>query len=140
MRRLRKSIALKSLSGIVSVLILFSVIIGWIGLHVYTKSMMEQYADGAFRTAEAASLQVNPNRMAEYMREDGSLVEYQTVLHNLERMCNATGVTFIYVIQPDLNDYGHITFVFSAINKESSFTRFERGYIREKTNDDYRSK
>ena len=44
------------------------------------------------------------------------------------------------MIQPDLSDYGHITFLFSTINHDSTYTKYDFGYYRETTNDEYREK
>jgi sigma-B regulation protein RsbU (phosphoserine phosphatase) len=44
------------------------------------------------------------------------------------------------VIQPDLTDYGHITFLFSTVRWESEYTPYELGYVRTTTNEEYKLK
>ena len=137
---LKHSIAVKILLGITLLMILSSVAASWIGYDRFTEVMLLQYADGAFRIAEIADNVVDPDRL-DYYREHGpNTDDYKKTLERLDSLCNDTGVTFIYIIQPDTTDYGHIVFLFSLINHESPYARFEFGYVRETTNDDYRNK
>ena len=134
------SIIFKSVAGIVLLLAVFSLIVGIIGYNSFTEALLSQYADGAFRTAETAAMELDADKMEEYARSGGVTEEYQTVLDSMERLCNSSGATFIYVIRPDLTDYGHITFLFSTINETSDYTRYAFGYVRKTTNDEYREK
>ncbi len=133
-------IAFKSLFGIVLLLFIFAVIVSWIGFNSFTKAVLQQYADGAFQTADAAALLLKPDRVDDYEASEGETTEYKSVWKNMTELCNRTGVTFIYVIQPDQTDYAHITFLFSTINKDSKYTPYEFGYVRETTNDEYKEK
>ena len=134
------SIIVKSVAGIVLLLAVFSVIVGIIGYNGFTDALLSQYADGAFRTAETAAIELDTGKIEEYAQSGGITEEYKTALDSMERLCNSSGATFIYVIRPDLTDYGHITFLFSTINENSDFTRYEFGYVRNTTNDEYRQK
>ena len=140
MKRFRQHIAYKSLLVIVVMLIIFSVIIALAGYNGFTKALLQQYGDGAFRTAESASLIIDANRMDRYEESGGETVEYRVALSRLDQLCNTTGATFIYVIEPDLTDYGHIRFIFSTKNKDSDFELYPFGYLRETTNEDYKVK
>ena len=140
MNKTRRSIALKSISGIVLLLVAFSIIVSVIGYRGFTQAMMEQYAEMAFRTASIASYSIDADLIDEYLERGAESEEFHTVQSAFERICRATGVAFVYVIRPDLTDYGHITFVFSASSPQSGFTPFESGYVRETTNDEYRRK
>ena len=53
--RLRKHAAFKSIAGIVSLLVVFSVIVSIIGFNAMTDALLEQYSDGAFLTAITAA-------------------------------------------------------------------------------------
>ncbi len=139
-RKKKISIIFKSVVGIVLLLAVFSLIVSIIGYNSFTEALLSQYADGAFRTAETAAMELDTDKMEEYVQSGGVTEEYKTVLDSIERLCNSYGATFIYVIRPDLTDYGHITFLFSTINKNSNYTRYEFGYVRETTNDEYREK
>ena len=138
MRKLRSSIVFKSISGIVILLLVFTVIVSVIGYLEFTDALMEQYAEGTFYTADTAALNVNADHLQSYL-EGGDQEEYEKIRNEFERLCEAQEATFIYVICPDRTDYNHITFVISAMNNRYSYELFERGYVRETTNDEYRN-
>ena len=140
MKMIREHAAMKSITGIVLLLLIFSAVVSWIGRTSFTEALLAQYAEGAFLTAEAAAQYVDADRMEEYAASGGTTEEYLEVWDQLDRLCNSSGSTFIYVIQPDRTDYGHITFLFSTINHNSSYTKYDFGYVRETTNDEYREK
>ena len=140
MKFFRNRVAVKSISGIVLLLLVFSIIVCAIGYNIFTEALLQQYADGAFRTAETAMMCLNVDRMDEYWQSNGTTKEYREVWSELDRLCNSTGATFIYVIEPDLADYAHIRFLFSTINRSSPYSVYEFGYLRETTNDEYREK
>ena len=139
-KKRKLGITFKSLFGIVLLLLTFAVIAILIGFNSFTNAVLQQYADGAFQTADAAALLLKPDRIDDYEISNGETAEYQSVWKSMTELCNRTGVTFIYVIQPDLTDYAHITFLFSTINKNSPYTPYEFGFVRETTNDDYKEK
>jgi len=140
MRKPKQHIAFKIIFGIVMLIIIFSVIVNHIGYKEFTKSLLSQYADGAFRSAHTAALDIDPDRIEEYAQSGGTTESYLSALDRMDQICNSTGSTFIYVIQPDLTDYNHITFLFSTINHESTYTMYDFGYYRETTNEDYKEK
>ena len=139
-KKYREHVAVKSIVGIVSALLVFSAVAGFMAYRNFTKALLEQYADGAFLTARAAADLVNPNRIDAYAESDGKGSEYLGVYGNMDSLCNSSGATFIYVIVPDRSDYAHITFLFSTINHDTHYTVYDFGYVRETTNDDYRQK
>ena len=140
MKFLREHAAVKSITGIILLLVIFSAIVSRIGYNSFTGALLSQYADGAFLTAETAAQYLDADRMEEYAGSGGTTEEYRAVWEQLDRLCNSSGATFIYVIQPDRTDYRHITFLFSTINHESSYSVYDFGYVRETTNDEYREK
>ena len=140
MMRLRQHVAFKSIFGIVLLLVLFSLIVSVIGYTSFTEAQLQQYADGAFLTARTAAELVDADRMEEYAESGGTTAAYLEVWDKMDRLCNSSGSTFIYVIQPDRSDYRHITFLFSTIDHESHYTKYDFGYLRDTTNDEYREK
>ena len=140
MKKPNESVAFKSIAGIVILLIVFSIIVSWIGFRGFTDALLTEYADGAFRTAETARYTFDADRIDEYIDSGGTTEEYMKAWNAMDRLCNSFGATFIYVIEPDLTDYRHITFLFSTINRQSTYTHYDFGYVRETTNDDYREK
>ncbi len=139
-RRASESIALKSLSGIVVLLVVFSAIVCVIGYRGFTRELMAQYAEGAFLTADTAALYVDPDKLDEYEASEGDSEEYRKTWLSLDQLCNSSGATFIYVIRPDRTDYAHITFLFSTVSRQAPYTRYGFGFVRETTNDEYREK
>ena len=140
MKRLREHAAFKSITGIVLLLAVFSIIVSIIGFNSFTDALLDQYAEGAFLTAETAAQILDADRIDEYVRSNGTTEEYQAIWKRLDQLCNSSGSTFIYLIQLDRSDYAHITFLFSTINHESSYSLYDFGYVRETTNDEYREK
>ncbi|MBP0969702.1 MAG: SpoIIE family protein phosphatase [Oscillospiraceae bacterium] len=140
MKKLRQHITFKSISGIVLLLLVFSVIISVIGNHGFTDALLNQYSDNAFHTARIAAVVVDGDRIDEYWESGGETEAYRSVWESLTRLCNSSGATFVYVIEPDRTDYAHIRFLFSTINQNSHYSLYDFGYLRETTNDEYRVK
>ena len=140
MKIIREHITYKSILVIVLLITLFAVMIGAIGYNSFTKALLEQHTDGAFLTARTAAHIVDANRIDEYLQSGGESEEYLAALSTMDRLCNTSGSTFIYVILPDRTDYNHIQFLFSTKNKDRDYTLYDFGYLRETTNDDYRVK
>ena len=136
----RQHATVKSITGIVLLLVLFSMIVLTIGFNIFTDALLEQYAEGAYLTAKTASQYVNADEMENYLQSGGEGEAYEQVWDNLDRLCNSSGSTFIYVIIPDITDYAHIQFIFSTIDHNTKYTKYDFGYLRETTNDDYRQK
>ena len=134
------TIAIKSIVGIVLLLFVFSWVVITIGYNGFTEVLLDQYADGAFRTAKIAATYVDAKKIEVYASSHGTTAAYKSVLEKLSRACNSSGATFIYVILPDLDDYAHITFLFSTMNHKSHYTLYDFGYVRETTNDEYKEK
>ena len=140
MRALRRHAAFKSIGGIVLLLVVFFAIVSVIGYNSFTEALLAQYSEGAFLTAETAADMVDADRLDAIEQSGGATQEYREILDKLDHLCNTSGSTFVYVIRPDRSDYGHITFLISTMARDSSFTKYDFGYVRETTNDDYRQK
>ena len=140
MKRLRQHVTFKSIAGIVLLLVLFSTIVSIIGYRTFTNALLDQYAEGAFLTAQTAAELVDADRLDEYAQSGGTTPAYMDVWNRMDHLCNTSGSTFIYVIVPDRSDYGHITFLFSTIDHDSPYTKYDFGFVRETTNDEYREK
>ena len=140
MKKLRNSIAFKSIAGIVASLIVFSVIVSIIGYMEFKDAMMQQYARGAFYTARAAALTVNADHLQMYLASGGTEEEYIDTQQELSKLCNSQGAAFVYVIQPVQPDYGKIVFVMVAASERTNYPVYSCGYVRDTTNDEYRQK
>ena len=140
MKKLRESVILKSIAGIVFPLIALALIVAILGYNSFTSGMLELYEKGAVEIAQTAAAELDPDRLDDYEASEGTSADYLEAWTRMDRMCNTSEATFIYVIRPDLSDYAHITFLFSTINHNSSYTVYDFGYVRETTNDDYKTK
>ena len=140
-KKVIKSIVFKSVISIVVLLTLFSVVISMIGYNGFTNALLDQYSEDAHFIAKiAASACVDTTRMDNYAKSEGKTKEYLDAWYKMDKLCNSSGVTFIYVIRPDLKDYKHITFLFSTINEKSNYKCYNFGFVRDTTNDEYREK
>ena len=140
MKWLRQHVTIKSIAGIVLLLVLFSGIVSVIGYRTFSNALLNQYAEGAFLTAQTAAELVDADAVEQYLQDGPATTEYLDTWKRLDHLCNTSGSTFIYVILPDRSDYGHITFLFSTINHDSLYAVYDFGYVRETTNDEYREK
>ncbi len=138
--KLRNKVVFKSIFGIVIMLVVFSFAVNLIGFKGFTDALLKQYADGAFYTADMASYAINPDKMDAYLSSNCKTPEYKAAWLYLDRVCNTSGATFVYVIIPDTTDFGHITFVFSTIDHDSPYSLYNLGYVRPTTNDEYKEK
>ena len=136
----KRHIAVKSIVGIVLLLVTFAVIVSIIGYRSFSEALLNQYTEGAFLTAKAAARLVDSDHIDEYVGSGGTGEKYEETWAALDSLCNTSGSTFIYVILPDRTDYAHITFLFSTIDHNSSYTVYSFGYLRDTTNDEYREK
>ncbi len=140
MKKKGQRIAVKSIAGIVLLLVVFSLVVSMIGHRELTDALISQYSESAFHTGRVAAVVVNADRMEKYRRSNGETEDYNTVWNALTALCNSSNSTFIYVIEPDRSDYAHIRFLFSTINSKSNYTVYPFGYLRDTTNYEYREK
>ena len=140
MKKITHSVVFKSIMGMIIPLVVLAVIVSFLGYRSFTDGMLEMYETGAIEIAETAAAGLDADRLEAYAASEGTTEEYLEAWTNMDRLCNSSGATFIYVIQPDLPDYGHITFLFSTINHDSHYTKYDFGFYRETTNDDYKNK
>ncbi len=140
MKRIKKSIKLKSLIWIEFLLAVFTLIMCITGFILFTDALLEQYSEGAFRTADTAADLFTKEELDDYLEDGEKADTYARTLDDLQWLCNSSQSTFIYIIQPDVSDYGHIHFIFSVINKNMDYPLYPTGYVKETTNDEYREK
>ena len=140
MKKKGQRIAVKSIAGIVLLLVVFSLVVSIIGHRELTDALISQYSESAFHTGRVAAVVVNADRMEKYRKSNGETEDYNTVWNALTALCNSSNSTFIYVIEPDRSDYAHIRFLFSTINSKSNYTVYPFGYLRDTTNYEYREK
>ena len=109
-----------------TLLVVFAVIVNLAGNRAFSEAIRMQYSEDAFRIATAAAMEIDGDRMDEYFDKGEDWEEYRTIWNRMDELCNAMGATFIYVIRPDLTDYGSISFVFSTVNHDSEYSPYPR--------------
>ena len=139
-RKISRSIVSKTVIGIIMMLLGFAVIIILIGYYGFTEALLKRYSEDAFWAAYSAQVYVDPDMLDSYMMSGGKNRSHESVSKNLQKICDNSGVAFIYVIKPDTTDYNHITFVFAVKNSNNDYTLYDVGYVRQTTNDEYRLK
>ncbi|MCR5150827.1 MAG: hypothetical protein K6B52_06340 [Clostridiales bacterium] len=139
-KAIQKHAAVKSITSIVLLLVIFSAAVLTIGYSTFTGALLEQYSEGAHLTAKTAAQLIDADSMDEYVLSGGTGEKYSGVWDSLDSLCNSSGSTFIYVIIPDTSDYAHITFIFSTIDHNSKYSKYDFGYLRETTNNEYKQK
>ena len=136
----RISIFMKSIPAMVIPLIVIAVIACVAGYRSLTEAITQVYTESSVETAFTAATMIDADKLDDYLISGGVSEEYNELVDAVEHLCNTSGSMFIYVIQPDLSDYNHITFIISTRRSDSTFSRYNVGYYRETTNDDYRTK
>lgn len=126
--------------GIVSVLIIFGLIADLIGYRQFTETITNQYQDYAISIADEAAGQINIPDLETFRESGGTSPEFAAAHEHLQKLCNNMDAEFIYIIEVDRSDYGHIEFIFEVVNENSSFEEYPVGQVRETTNDEYREK
>ncbi len=135
-----RSIAVRTISGVVVLLIVFALIVSFIGYQRFSSAILDQYSQDGLLTAETAATIIDGDDLYRLRNSKGDSGEYRKVFNELQSLCNSSDSAFIYVIQPDTFDYNHIRFVFSTANYDIDFEPYEFGYLRQTTNDEYKEK
>ena len=131
------SLTFRLIGGILMMLLVYNLIVQTIGYHQFTESLTKEYNDSSFRTAETAVTLVDGDKIDEYLRTNGDSDEYRDRLNRMDILCDKQNVTLIYVIAVDTSDYGRFVNIYNSVNKNSSYSRWEIGYQRDTTNEEY---
>ena len=136
-KRLVASLAFRIIGGVICLLLAYNMIVQTIGYLQFTESLTKEYNDSAFRTAETAVTLVNGDKIEEYLQTNGDSDEYRDRLNRMDILCEKQNVTLIYAIAVDTSDYGRFVNIYNSVDKNSSYSRWEIGYQRDTTNEEY---
>ena len=89
MKRLRESVVVKSIAGIVIPLVLLSLIVAILGYRAFTDAMMELYENGAVEIANTAAKGVDADRLDEFAAGDGTSEAYMAAWTEMDSLCNS---------------------------------------------------
>ena len=137
LKKIVSSLGFRIIGGIICLLLAYNLIVQTIGYLQFTESLTNEYNDSAFRTAETAVTLVNGDKIEEYLQTHGDSDEYRDRLNRMDILCDKQNVTMIYAIAVDTSDYGRFVNIYNAVDKNSSYTRWEIGYQRDTTNEEY---
>ena len=137
-KRLKSNLAFNIISSVILLLIIFSAIVSYIGYVRFTEALTAEYTESAFCTAETAATLIKADKISEYLKNGGSEDEYKLSLARLDTLCEKQNVSAIYTILPDTTDYNHYTSIFNSVNKNTGYDRWEIGYVRETSTEDYK--
>ncbi len=141
-RKVRSSMSMNVIGGLVSLVSLFGLIVCIIGNRSFVSAFKNEYSSVTYHMAETAAIFVNGDHIDDY-RAGGEMDEYASAKRHLDSACRRLNVSLIYVIKVDTSDYGSFVSVFNAVNNpvdNSQYTEWEIGYQRNTTNDEYRWK
>ena len=140
--------AFRMISGIILWFLLFTIVVSTIGYIRFTESLTQEYNDSAFRTAEAAVMLVDGDKIDAYLETEKNRNgeaenpfigdDYADRWEKMNILCQKQSVTLIYVIKVDTSDYSHFESVFNTVSDESGYTPWAVGYTRDTTNEEYR--
>lgn len=136
-KKIASSLGFRIIGGIICLLLAYNLIVQTIGYIQFTESLTNEYNDSAFRTAETAVTLVNGDKIEEYLQTHGDSEEYRDRLNRMDILCDKQNVTMIYAIAVDTSDYGRFVNIYNSVDKNSSYTRWEIGYQRDTTNEEY---
>ena len=131
------SLTFRLVGGVICMLLLYNLIVQTIGYFQFTESLTREYNDSSFWTAETAVTLVDGDKIDEYLRTNGDSDEYRDRLNRMDILCDKQNVTLIYVIDVDTSDYGRFVNIYNSVDKDSSYTRWDIGYQRDTTNEEY---
>ncbi len=140
--RYRTSLSVHIIGPIVLEILFLGVVLGEIGIISHTVAFHRQYVDATRRIASGAEMFVNGDNFASYL--DGrNEEEYLRSKEALDEYCGITGVSTIYIIMVDTDDYGSFVSIFNPINEDivgGIYTEWQLGFQRNTTNDEYADK
>ena len=140
--RLRANLSFNIIGAIVLVLVLFGVLVSFLGFASFTEAFKREYETTTYHMADTATTLVNGDHLKAYLAGEET-EEYQRSKRNLNLYCKKINVSLVYVIDVDTSDYGSFVSVFNSVNNEvddSSYTEWELGHKRSTTNDEYQRK
>lgn len=131
------NLTISILSRLCVMLLFVFLIAGEVGYMSFSKLLFNQYSENATNIANTAVTLISGSNIDYYLQTSGQSKNYKQDLEDIQNLCNTQAVTLIYVIVPD-KDYEYITNVFNTVNHNYNYERWEIGYRRATTNNEYK--
>ena len=144
-----KNLAFNVIMAVVLLIVFFGVVVSVMGYISFTESMTREYVDSAYHSAYTATSLLDGGKIDDYLAGGEDDADYSLSQSRLDILCERMNLTLIYVIKVDTSDYGRFVSVFNSVNKNADkvlnpetgrYSRWEAGFKRDTTNDDYREK
>ena len=142
LKKLRSSMAMNVIGGLVGLLLLFGLIVCIIGNNCFFDAFKNEYSSVTYHMAEMAAVYVNGDHIDEYLAGEEQ-EEYAASKQHLDICCDKLNVSLIYVIRVDRSDYGRFVSVFNTVNNSvdnTNYSEWETGHKRDTTNEEYQIK
>ncbi|MBR0415388.1 MAG: SpoIIE family protein phosphatase [Clostridia bacterium] len=139
LKKLRRSLSFNIIAAIVLVLVFFSAVVTTIGYISFIHALEKEYNETTFAICDTAASLFDADKLDEYLATKGQTQDYKQALRRMDNLCDKMNVSLIYVIQVDTSDYNSFTSILNSINPETTdYIRWEIGYKRQTTNDEYK--
>lgn len=148
-RKFRYNLAFNVIIAVVLLIVFFGAVVSLIGYMSFTESLTREYVESAYHNAYTATSLLDGGKIDEYLAGGEDDAEYSLVQLRMDILCERMNLTLIYVIKVDTSDYGRFVSVFNSVNEKADktlhpdtgkYSRWEAGFERDTTNDDYREK
>ena len=141
-KKIRSSLALNIIGGIILLLVVFGIIVSGIGYYSFTDAFKKEYSTTTSHIADTATTLINGDHLDDYLA-GREMEEYEQTKGYLDAYCVRMALSLVYLIQVDTSDYGRFVSIFNAVDNtvdDSSYTPWELGFKRDTTNNEYRRK
>ena len=140
--KIRSSMAMNVIGGLVALILLFGLIVCVIGNVCFVDAFKSEYSTVTYHMAQASTVAVNGDHIERYLAGEEQ-AEYAVVQRRLDSLSSKLNVSLVYVIAVDRSDYGSFVSVFNSVNNgvdDTSYTPWELGYRRDTTSEEYARK
>ncbi|MDO4206315.1 MAG: PP2C family protein-serine/threonine phosphatase [Lachnospiraceae bacterium] len=142
MKKIRSSLSVNIIGGIILLLIVFGLIVSVIGYFSFTDAFKTEYSTTTYHMADTATTLINGDHVDDYLAGK-EVEEYERTKGYLDAYCVRMRLSIVYLIKVDTSDYGRFVSIFNSVDNtvdNSTYTPWELGYQRDTTNNEYRRK
>ena len=115
----KKNLAFSIISAALILILVFSIIVSFIGFNTFTDAMRHEYGDKSWEIGTMASSLINANEVEGYLKNGYEGEQWQKIRSSLQNLCDNMNADMISVISVDTSDYDSCETVFSVVNSEN---------------------
>ena len=113
LRKLRSSMSMNVLGGLVFLMLLFGLIVSVIGNSCFVDAFKDEYATVTYHMGDSAVALINGNHINDYLA-GRETEEYKETKQKLDITAQKMNVSLLYVIAVDQSDYASFVSVFNS--------------------------